>query len=427
MRSSLFVAILFSTLSVSAHADIFVPSDGSDGVLTGTQQIDLSLAAYTDGEGETWEIPSPIEGQGVYDTKKWAVVFKYESVNIASGQTITFKNHPSRAPVVWLVQGDVTIAGTVNLDGGGGNDQSPSSPGPGGFRGGRRIVNYQDPASEGLGPGGGGFDGTYGRPGSYATNAGGVSGLTYGNVRILPLIGGSGGAGDPNWWDSRGGGGAGGGAILIAAQGEINIASSGLILCRGGNSGVCGNGNERPGAGSGGAIRLVADLISGSAPGLRAIGGCVGYNSQGGNGRIRLEANAITITNLPDIGNDWTWMLPPEFNGAEIWPAADAPTVRVTSIGGEDVPIDPSSRFAEQGDVFLTTADSVDVVVEAENVPLDWTVVVEITQRSGDRAQRTPTTLIGGNELLSTWSVRVPPLPATDYVAVQARAYNANP
>ena len=75
-------------------------------------------------------------GAGVYDPNQWAVVFKYSSVIVDGVYTVTFKNHPSHAPVVWLVSGDVTLAGEVNLDG------QPwvyapalAEPGPGGFRG----------------------------------------------------------------------------------------------------------------------------------------------------------------------------------------------------------------------------------------------------------------------------------------------------
>ena len=38
---------------------------------------------------------------------KWDLVFKYTSVNVAAGATVTFKNNASRALVVWLVSGNV--------------------------------------------------------------------------------------------------------------------------------------------------------------------------------------------------------------------------------------------------------------------------------------------------------------------------------
>lgn len=70
-------------------------SDGSDGVFNplASVQIDLSLAATA-----TWDTPSPVPGQGVYDPVQWAVVFKYSSITIPNGVSVSFKNHPSGAP-----------------------------------------------------------------------------------------------------------------------------------------------------------------------------------------------------------------------------------------------------------------------------------------------------------------------------------------
>jgi hypothetical protein len=86
------------------------------------------------------------------------VVFKYTNIIIATGKKVTFKNHATRAPVVWLVSGNVSIAGTVDLSGESARDvwSSPldgwvwesthrplggrlTEPGPGGFRGGAPL------------------------------------------------------------------------------------------------------------------------------------------------------------------------------------------------------------------------------------------------------------------------------------------------
>ena len=102
--------------------------------------------------------PNPGLGQGVYDGDKWAVVFRYSSVTIPQLTTVRFKNHPSHAPVIWLVTGDVDIGGGsfVELDG---SDGVPGQSlvvesGPGGFRGGRRALNGFEEGG-GFGPGGG--------------------------------------------------------------------------------------------------------------------------------------------------------------------------------------------------------------------------------------------------------------------------------
>ena len=160
MRKSCFLVILaaflFAALSTPLVAAITVPSDGSDGVFNPTASVQVDLSQAVTG---AWNQAG--NGHGVYDVDKWAVVFKYSSVNIPSGVVVTFKNHPSRAPVVWLVQGNATIAGTVKLDGQDyvGNDPQGlliimAEPGPGGFRGGAAGINVQLQPGPGLGPGG---------------------------------------------------------------------------------------------------------------------------------------------------------------------------------------------------------------------------------------------------------------------------------
>ena len=95
--------------SSSALAQFVSGSDGSDGPFTPQvhREVDLSLAIPGDA------LMTPGTGDGVYDVTRWAVVFKYASIDIPDGVTVTFTNHPSRAPVVWLVDGDVIISGTI--------------------------------------------------------------------------------------------------------------------------------------------------------------------------------------------------------------------------------------------------------------------------------------------------------------------------
>ena len=200
------LAVLLS--STAAHAEITVPgADGSDGVFNPTANVTIDLSQATTLQ---WDQASPVAGKGVYDPNKWAVIFKYSSVNVPTGVTVTFKNHPSRAPVVWLVSGDVTIAGSVRLDGQGNAGEFLSEPGPGGFRGGR--ANGQAniaPPSGGFGPGGSPYLAGWAshRTAGYVEN--GKSGAVYGHA--LSLMGGSGGAGYHDRSGSALGGGAGGG------------------------------------------------------------------------------------------------------------------------------------------------------------------------------------------------------------------------
>jgi hypothetical protein len=246
-------------------------ADGTDGALVvGTStNIDLSKAGVGPATGG-----SANPGFGTYDSNQWAVVFKYTSVVISNGATVTFSNHPTHAPVIWLVSGNVTNNGTINLDGSFGNNSGLAlpEPGPGGFRGGDGFSFIG--TSPGFGPGGGNPGGD---PPPAATYAG-----TYGSQQIIPLIGGSGGAGVAAT------GGAGGGAMLIAATGTINLSAGSSIHATGG-AGVGGQFGTQSANGSGGGIRLVASQILGT--------GTILANG-GGSGRIELECTNVSTLSL---------------------------------------------------------------------------------------------------------------------------------
>jgi hypothetical protein len=337
---------------------------------------------------------------GIYDSLQWAVVFHYSSVEIQSGATVTFKNHPSGAPVVWLVDGNVTIDGNVNLDGDAYNHLGfPSEPGAGGFRGGKGNPGGQA-GGAGFGPGGGQYTST---PGTY--------GSSYGNLRIVPLIGGSGGGGSP----STPGGGAGGGAILIASNDTIDVV--GTVSA---NGGVGGGGR-----GSGGAIRLVADVVRGIGTRLIATN----------DGLVRVEANDFDLSLVSNPIYSFT-----EPNPVIIWPGdipADSlpvpgtnpPTLTVASIAGQPVPLDPSSRIPG-GDLTLAVRDTqaVEVVIVATSMPLDWEVVVRVTPRVGNYVNVNATMDVGGLPASSIWRATLPAgtLPM-DYAAIQARASKPQP
>ena len=219
----------FAVLAPTVNGQISIPyADGSDlalNITSGTNIIELSQAVTG-----VWTNTSTSPGNGIYDPTQWAVIFKYSSVSISAGATVAFANHPTHAPVVWLVNGNVTINGNLNLDGQGATtDTTIPEPGPGGFRGGGGSSLGFGP---GFGPGGAPADGYY--AGTYAG--------AYGNPQIVPLIGGSGGIG------GYGGnsGCAGGGAILIAATGTITV--NGYCHADGGASrGYAGSGGAAPG------------------------------------------------------------------------------------------------------------------------------------------------------------------------------------
>jgi hypothetical protein len=376
-----------------------VGSDGSDGdlVVAANRTIDLSLAVPA-----PWDTPSPVPGSGVYDAEKWAVVFKYSSVTINASRFLTFTNHPSRAPVVWLVAGDVIIAGTITLSGEGQTSPvtRPTEPGPGGFRGGLGHDTGSVIRSGGFGPGGGAREGSNngGGAGSHGTaGAGNGIGVTYGEEHLLQLLGGSGGAGG-RFGAATGllPGAAGGGAILIAAGGTITV--NGNVLADGGD-------NFYNAGGSGGSIRLVARLVQGSG-GLYARGGTGGFNSlAAGKGIIRVEAFESTLT-----PHDPPYSFAFTGDPAQIWPPASAPRLRVTrvrnaAIGQVPAPADPRARLDAplDADVIVTTSEPLVVEVAAENVPLDAAMSVRVVPRLVEDFV-VPAAPIAGDATASTWA-----------------------
>lgn len=406
---------MLSASVASAEIDIGT-LDASDGVLdaadwTSGNTLTIDLGAAVTG---SWGQASA--GNGVYDPNKWAVVFKYSSVTVPSGKTLTFKNHPSGAPVVWLVQESVTVAGTVQLSGanGTGSQLAPSEPGPGGFRGGAGYSVGSPGPGAGIGPGGATISTTpvsqHGSSGGYATSGQGpFAGVAYGNEEIIPLIGGSGGASP--WEASAAGAGAGGGALLLACRNSVTLTGSIIADGGGGNQP-----NYSGGGGSGGGIRLIADVVSG-VQSLFARGGTAGANFDGAVGRIRVESNQIVgagVSTPPAstvvVGSTGT-----------IWPPASAPTVRVVSVGGIPVPADPAAEMSfPAADLVIDSDQPQSIVLETRNVPLDWIVSLRINPKNGPPSQEISASLTGGNEKLATWTVTA--TLNNSYSSMQAKA-----
>lgn len=399
----LLAAILLVT---PAYAQIAVPSDGSDGPFNPSANVTVDLSAAVTARWDTNNAANA--GKGVYDSEKWAVVFKYQSVSIPSNVTVKFKNHPANAPVVWLVQGDVVINGSVDVGAQGSHGSTILSvPGPGGFRGGASGLSSQRAAGGGFGPGGGGNPANVAPSGSFGTRGTHAdAGITYGSAQVLPLIGGSGGSGRSGA-DGRQQGGAGGGAIVIAARGTITI--NGSILA-GGFPGF-----DYSGSGSGGAIRLLANTVAGTTGVLNTRGGV--DNVPGGLGRVRIEANSSS--NFLTIFGESSGGLP---NPVSIWLPEDGPTARVVSVNAAPAPLDPRSSLEIAPDVSINTTSEVDVIVETMNVPSSWEVKVRITPRYGNPIVQTATfvTFTDEAQTKATWKAKVTLPPG--YCAIQARA-----
>ncbi|GMU20621.1 MAG: hypothetical protein AMXMBFR13_07180 [Phycisphaerae bacterium] len=394
--------------AVSASGAITIPgADGSDGALNPVANVEVDLSA---APAAAWDgvNPNPGQNKGVYDATKWAVVFRYTEVNIPAGVTVTFKNRDGRPPVVWLVSGNVSIAGTVNLNGQNGDNglAREAEPGPGGFRGGRGTP-VGGPGGAGYGPGGAsymwgsivGAGGSYGALGGFYTVNHPQPGPVYGHPSVVPLMGGSGGSGEG---DEFRGGGAGGGAILMGAGGVFSIAATGTVTCRGGSgSGAWGGG------GSGGAIRVLADSIEGTGA-LTATGGS--SNASGGSGRIRLEANTISFSgsNAPAYISATPGIL---------WPAVGAPTVRIVSVGGEAVDSDPKAQFGPTPDASVSGLNPVLVLIETTNLPPTSTVTLRVVPREGNDIRNIPAVYNGTSGL---WEASIDL--ASGYSTLQVRA-----
>lgn len=272
-------------------------------------------------------------------------ILHHSTFNIPRGVTVTFQKNARNTPVNILASGDVTIYGTIVLNGtsathsgtaGSGNfgdDGQPGIGGPGGFDGGyggfsalfggaaglaggagkgpgggQSAAGMYNTDWGGYGGGGGGFGSAGGTGGWAAYTAGGA---TYGQSSLLPLLGGSGGGGGSAGGSFNGaGGGGGGGGITIASSGTIYLGynnwqggcyisnggicngitggswgSYGRIYADGGAGGSnAGNGQGGAGGGgSGGAIRLVANtIVRGDEGYLQAVGGGGGGSNSGG-------------------------------------------------------------------------------------------------------------------------------------------------
>jgi hypothetical protein len=242
-------------------------------------------------------------------------VFRCGRVTVGSGATLRFNANPLNTAVYLLCTNDVLISGTIDITGADNVGAVPGKGGPGGFDGGFGGFGDSAPLNrggDGHGPGGG-RNGTGTLPGVYAAVSG-ANDRVYGNVLIVPLIGGSGAAGVNG--NPGNGGGGGGGAILIASDTQITV-----------NGTINANGGYGPyGGGSGGSIRLVAPTGGGSGS-LAAQG-----RASGSNGRVRIDCqDNLAFRNLSVRGSSTrgTRMF--------VFPAS-TPSLHIIHAAGQDIP-----------------------------------------------------------------------------------------
>jgi hypothetical protein len=405
--------------TVQAEAGPFISgSTGADGPFNPP----TTVPAGTTVNGNTVIVPLPASG-----------IFNFTTIDIATGMTVKFQRNATNTPVYILTTADVNVSGTVDISGGDGarGDSGNVGPaaggkgGPGGFDGGYGGVatNSGSPATPGYGLGpGGGNPCIYGIGGSFATPAiiyAGCSGPanTYGNSTLIPLIGGSGGAGGLPYnygtppFNNGGGGGGGGGAILIASSGNINIA--GAIKAIGGNGG--NQANYMSGGGSGGAIRLMGNNVTANNP---TVGGAIlfvsggnggnfaGYtNPGGGSGRIRIEAYSSggIVTDQSSQYN-----LFPSITTPTIVFLPQIPSLSIVNIAGVPVPASAAGSYGNP-DISLpsVTANPVAVQVAATNIPAGTTITVQAVPQSDIPSSSTATLSGSTSSSTATASVNI--------------------
>ena len=320
---------------------------GQGGFSSGSDGSDGAYEPQSSGKFD----PSQFQGTGVANN-----VFNFTTIHIPKGVTITFTEYLDTQPVYWLATGDVSIEGTLNLDGTKGTDiyqsgnvpRVPAPAGSGGYSGGVGGSDSQ-PATAGRGPGGGQV--------GCNVDIDTATGTFTGNKYLLPLVGGSGGAGSTTVnnkvYPYGSGGGAGGGAILIASDTQIQVSGDGSITARGGNQGSHDFNCSDPGGGSGGAIRLVSNSIT-----TAGIISTSGFRSR--YGRTRFEGYTLSIGGTIDSPYLKSNPIP------LFVPQKPQPSIRVTSVNGMPITENPF----EFPDITINTQDPVPVVITAEQVPV---------------------------------------------------------
>jgi hypothetical protein len=379
--SVILAAVIFPIgAPVSAQSSYNSGSTGADG-------------AFSPTSNQTIQVPA----SGVYN---------FTTVNIPSGVTITFTPNATNTPLTMLAQGNVTIAGSIGVNGQAGSAIGPGGiGGPGGYRGGDGGVGIAiQSGTNGDGPGGGiggsvsgssagnGGGGGYLSIGSTPTSAGsGQGGASYGSAALLPLLGGSGGAGGAALGSTvGGGGGGGGGALVIASSGTITF--SGGIGATGGSGGSASGG--KGGGGSGGAIRLVATTITGSGI-FNVTGGqniLSGQSDAGAQGYLRAEAYTYTSFSPGVVGGGSVSLATP--NPVNL---SGGPSLVIASVAGVNAPAMPNGSLTEAPDIVLPAgqANPVTVNLTAANIPVGTAAVVTVIPTTGASTSVSSTVLAG--------------------------------
>ena len=227
--------------------------DGSDGALTVSANIDIDALTVN------------------------YVVKNYETLTINAGNTLGLTNPATNGTILHIkVQGDVTINGSINLQGDGAAGGTAGASGGGASSAGSNMdLRWSDTTNQfggavgvsvGAGGGGGGGAhktvGTAGTVGGGGGSAGGAAGTVlslftsnvnpniFKNIRAICGAGGGGGGGGQN--NAGGAGGRGGGVFILECGGDLTFGSASTINV-GGADGSAGGAAGNSGGGGGGA------------------------------------------------------------------------------------------------------------------------------------------------------------------------------
>ncbi|MDD2823524.1 MAG: MerR family DNA-binding transcriptional regulator [Candidatus Daviesbacteria bacterium] len=247
-------------------------------------------------------------------TQNVQTTLNFTTINIDAGKILTF-NGPYAATTYYIpiikATGNVTITGTINLDGkgyrGGGSScvagVSNNGIGPGSGEGGRFYTNNRG------GGGGGGYGGGGGKGAGAGASGEAAGGTTY--VTSEPGSGGGSGLNSPANYhcaNRNNAGGAGGGGIKLSSSGSITV--SGSITANGAAA------NTPPetdigvgGGGSGGKIWFQAAILDIQAGAVVTVIGGKGADAStgaGGNGGGGGGGGVITIEYTSSFTNNGT-------------------------------------------------------------------------------------------------------------------------
>lgn len=168
---------------------------------------------------------------------------------------------------------------------------------------------------------------------------------------------------------------------MIASSGTITLSpASAQILAQGGQGGTASfPGETAGGGGSGGAVRLIANTVTGTGGTINIAGGLGGSGVggvSGGTGSVgRVRVEAFTNSLAVNLGTSSLGVLSSGAPTSVVLP--NAPSLKIASVGGVAAPAAPTGSFVV-ADVVLpaTTTNPVAVGLQAANIPLGTTIAV---------------------------------------------------